>query len=132
MGTLRRRVHEIVEASRPNDLVSRAFHFLIFSVIISNVVALVIDTIPAVHNVAGGIGVLDGNGGLLRAGLPLQSIHDGERFVHEPLRLAVFVEAPTDAITAILRRHDGVRSLFEITRLDSVFNIRATEQEALA
>lgn len=65
------------------------------------------------HNVVGGIGVLEGNGGLLRAGLPWQSIHDGERPVHEPLRLLVCIEAPREAMTEILRRHDGVRTLFE-------------------
>lgn len=64
------------------------------------------------HNVAGGaIGVLEGNGGDLRTGLPLQSLHDGERWMHEPLRLSVFVEAPQDPIDDILRRHDLVRNL---------------------
>lgn len=65
------------------------------------------------HNVTGGIGVVEGNGGLLRAGLPLQSVHDGERLVHEPLRLAVIIEAPREAMTAILERHAGVRALFD-------------------
>ncbi len=65
------------------------------------------------HNVTGGIGVIEGNGGLLRAGLPWQSVHDGERYVHEPLRLSVCVEAPREAMTEILRRHDGVRALFD-------------------
>jgi uncharacterized protein YbcC (UPF0753/DUF2309 family) len=65
------------------------------------------------HNVTGGIGVVEGNGGVLRAGLPWQSIHDGERYVHEPLRLSVCVEAPRDAITTILSRHDHVRALFD-------------------
>ena len=47
------------------------------------------------HNVVGGdVGVFEGNGGDLRIGLPMQSIHDGERFVHTPLRLSVFIEAP--------------------------------------
>ena len=46
------------------------------------------------HNVVGLIGVLEGNGGDLRVGLPMQSVHDGARFVHEPLRLNVFIEAP--------------------------------------
>jgi uncharacterized protein len=37
------------------------------------------------HNVVGGnLGVFEGNGGDLRIGLPLQSVHDGERWVHEP------------------------------------------------
>jgi uncharacterized protein YbcC (UPF0753/DUF2309 family) len=65
------------------------------------------------HNVVGGVGVLEGNGGPIRAGLPWQSVHDGHDFVHDPLRLTVCIEAPGDAISAILERHDGVRALFE-------------------
>jgi len=65
------------------------------------------------HNVVGGIGVLEGNGGSLRAGLPWQSVHDGERLVHEPLRLSVCIEAPREAMTEILSRHEGVRTLFD-------------------
>lgn len=66
-----------------------------------------------IHNVVGGIGVVEGNGGLLRAGLPWQTVHDGARPAHDPLRLSVLVEAPTEAITDILRRHDAVRQLFD-------------------
>ena len=65
------------------------------------------------HNVTGGIGVVEGNGGLLRAGLPWQSVHDGERLTHEPLRLSVLIEAPREAITGILERHPKVRALFD-------------------
>jgi uncharacterized protein YbcC (UPF0753/DUF2309 family) len=65
------------------------------------------------HNIVGGIGVVEGNGGTLRAGLPWQSVHDGSTYLHEPLRLTVAVEAPREAITAILQRHDGVRALFD-------------------
>ncbi len=65
------------------------------------------------HNVVGGIGVLEGNGGPMRTGLPWQSVHDGEDFRHEPLRLTVGVEAPVEAITAILAKHEGVRALFD-------------------
>jgi len=65
------------------------------------------------HNVVGGIGVIEGNGGPLRAGLPWQSVHDGGDFAHDPLRLSVCVEAPKDAITAILEKHEGVRALFD-------------------
>ena len=57
--------------------------------------------------------MVEGAGGLLRAGLPLQSVHDGEDFVHDPLRLAVCIEAPREAITDVLARHDGVRTLFD-------------------
>ncbi|MBY0405643.1 MAG: DUF2309 domain-containing protein, partial [Cyanobacteria bacterium] len=65
------------------------------------------------HNVSGGIGVVEGNGGLLRVGLPWQSIHDGENYTHDPLRLTVCIEAPVEAITTILSRHEGVRHLFD-------------------
>ena len=65
------------------------------------------------NNVVGGIGVLEGNGGPMRAGLPWQSVHDGERYVHDPLRLSVCIEAPREAMTDILRRHEGVRALFD-------------------
>jgi len=65
------------------------------------------------HNVVGGIGVVEGNGGNMRAGLPWQSVHDGANFVHEPLRLTVAVEAPPEAMTDILNRHPQVRALFD-------------------
>ncbi len=65
------------------------------------------------HNVVGGIGVVEGNGGLMRAGLPWQSVHDGENYRHEPLRLSVCIEAPREAMTDVLRKHAGVRALFD-------------------
>ena len=66
-----------------------------------------------IHNVVGGIGVIEGNGGTMRTGLPWQTIHDGERLVHEPLRLSVMIEAPREAITDVLERHPEVRALFD-------------------
>ena len=65
------------------------------------------------HNVVGTIGVLEGNGGDLRVGLPWQSVHDGERFVHEPMRLNVVIEAPIAAMNAILAKHPSVRALLD-------------------
>jgi uncharacterized protein YbcC (UPF0753/DUF2309 family) len=65
------------------------------------------------HNVTGGIGVVEGNGGPLRVGLPWQSVHDGEGLVHEPLRLTVCIEAPCEAMSDILERHPSVRALFD-------------------
>jgi uncharacterized protein YbcC (UPF0753/DUF2309 family) len=65
------------------------------------------------HNVTGGVGVVEGHGGLMRAGLPWQSVHDGVRYVHDPLRLSVCIEAPREAMTEILRRHDTIRALFD-------------------
>lgn len=66
-----------------------------------------------IHNVIGGIGVVEGNGGALRGGLPWQSVHDGDKLVHEPLRLTVCIEAPMNAMTDILARHGNVRELFD-------------------
>ncbi|MCC5976150.1 MAG: DUF2309 domain-containing protein [Rubellimicrobium sp.] len=66
-----------------------------------------------IHNVTGGIGVVQGNGGVLRPGLPWQSVHDGAALRHEPLRLTVMIEAPRAAIADILGRHEGVRALFD-------------------
>ncbi|MEJ2026014.1 MAG: Na-translocating system protein MpsB, partial [Limibacillus sp.] len=65
------------------------------------------------HNVVGGIGVLEGNSGPMRSGLPWQSVHDGEKYIHEPLRLSVCVEAPREAMSAVLGRHEEVRKLFD-------------------
>lgn len=66
------------------------------------------------HNVVGGsIGVFEGNGGDLRVGLAMQSVHDGHRWMHEPLRLNVVVEAPQSAIDSIIARRDITRELVE-------------------
>lgn len=65
------------------------------------------------HNVVGGVGVVEGNGGILRAGLPWQSVHDGVELAHAPLRLTVCIAAPREAMTAVLERHPGVRALFD-------------------
>ena len=66
-----------------------------------------------IHNVVGGIGVVEGNGGLLRAGLPLQAVHDGSAPAHEALRLSILIEAPQNAILEVLKTHAQVRALFD-------------------
>lgn len=77
------------------------------------------------HNVVGGhIGVFEGNGGDLRIGLPRQSLHDGERWMHEPLRLSVYLAAPAEAIESIIQHHETLRLLVDndwlyIFQLDS-------------
>jgi uncharacterized protein YbcC (UPF0753/DUF2309 family) len=64
------------------------------------------------HNVVGGrLGVFEGNGGDLRIGLPMQSLHDGSNWRHTPLRLSVFIEAPRAAIDSIMAKHLVVRQL---------------------
>jgi uncharacterized protein YbcC (UPF0753/DUF2309 family) len=66
-----------------------------------------------IHHVLAGIGVIEGNAGDLRPGLPLQSIHDGEKFVHEPRRLTVIIESETARIDAVLDAQPAVRDLFD-------------------
>jgi uncharacterized protein YbcC (UPF0753/DUF2309 family) len=64
------------------------------------------------HNVVGGnLGVFEGNGGDLRIGLPMQSLHDGTTLVHRPLRLSVFIEAPREPIDAVIGAHEVVQDL---------------------
>lgn len=63
------------------------------------------------HNITGGIGVLEGNSGDLRTGLPWQSVHDGEQYQHLPQRLNVIIEAPIEAMNSILAKHESVRQL---------------------
>lgn len=66
-----------------------------------------------IHNVVGGIGVVEGNGGRLRPGLPWQALHNGESLEHTPLRLSVLIEAPEGEISRILEAHPGVKALFD-------------------
>ena len=64
------------------------------------------------HRVAGeNLGVYEGTGGDLRIGLAQQAVHDGTRFVHDPMRLGVFVEAGAAAIDAVLAKHATIRQL---------------------
>lgn len=65
------------------------------------------------HNVVGGIGVVEGNGGRLRVGLPRQAVHDGQERRHDPLRLSVLIEAPQEPMARILDRHPDLRALFD-------------------
>ncbi|GEO42877.1 UPF0753 protein [Skermanella aerolata] len=65
------------------------------------------------HNVVGQLGVLEGNSGDLKVGLPWQAVHDGERFVHEPLRLNVFIEAPEEVLNQMIEIHASVRQLVD-------------------
>jgi uncharacterized protein len=66
------------------------------------------------HNVVGGtIGVFEGNGGDLRIGLPRQSLHDGQCWLHEPLRLTVVIDAPAAMIDAVIGKHAVVQQLLD-------------------
>ena len=65
------------------------------------------------HNPVPGVGVLLGAGGDLRAGLPRQSVMDGDRPYHEPLRLLTVVEAPIERIDAVIARNPVLQQLFD-------------------
>ncbi len=66
------------------------------------------------QNVVGGrIGVFEGNGGDLRIGLPWQSLNDGERWLHTPLRLTVVIDASRESIDRVIARHQMVRQLVD-------------------
>lgn len=64
-----------------------------------------------IHNVVGKFGVLSGNGGDLTTGLPWESIHDGEKYQHEPMRLLTVIEAPRESVDRILNAHKNVCDL---------------------
>ena len=66
------------------------------------------------HSVVGGnVGVVEGKNARLRIGLPLQSVHDGTHWRHEPVRLTVLIDAPEDRIESVLRRQPDVAALVE-------------------
>ncbi len=66
------------------------------------------------HSVIGGnVGVVEGNGAHLRIGLPLQSVHDGTYWRHEPVRLTVLIDAPAERIESVIRRQPDVAALVE-------------------
>ena len=64
------------------------------------------------QNPVGQFGVVQGNGGDLKYGLPLQSLYanDSDAY-HEPLRLSVFIQAPRHRVSAILNRHENLKNL---------------------
>ncbi|AGB33416.1 hypothetical protein C488_17703 [Natrinema pellirubrum DSM 15624] len=66
------------------------------------------------QNPVGNVGVVQGNGGDLLTGLPLQSLKlDDERPFHQPLRLTAVIHAPRERVTEILRDHEDVRELLD-------------------
>lgn len=66
-----------------------------------------------VHNIIAGIGVVQGAGGDLQVGLPLQSLFDAEEVYHEPMRLLTIVQAPNALIEAVIARNPVLRELFD-------------------
>ena len=65
------------------------------------------------HNVVGGIGVMLGRHSDLQTGLPVQSVKDGLKPYHEPLRLFAIIEATTDRLSEIIGRHQVLQQFFD-------------------
>lgn len=64
------------------------------------------------HNVTGKFGVVQGNGGDLKTGLPWESLFDKtEEPYHLPLRLSVVVHAPKSRVEKILDNNTSLKSL---------------------
>ncbi len=64
------------------------------------------------HNVVSGVGVMLGSQSDLQTGLPLQSVNDGQKHFHEPMRPLTIIEAPVSRISPIIHRHTVLQHLF--------------------
>ena len=65
------------------------------------------------HNVVARVGVMSGVSGDLRIGLPAQTVLDGPRPYHEPMRLLAVIEAPRERIRTIILKHPLLEQLFD-------------------
>nr|MBC7614198.1 DUF2309 domain-containing protein [Pseudopedobacter sp.] len=66
------------------------------------------------QNVTGKLGVVQGNGGDLKIGLPLQSIKSSDQeMYHQPLRLSVVIQAPYNWIIDIIERNESIKTLLD-------------------
>lgn len=63
------------------------------------------------HNVVSRVGVMNGSESDLCVGLPVQTVLDGEKPYHEPMRLFVIIEAPLERISMIISRHGILKRL---------------------
>jgi len=65
-----------------------------------------------IHNMVSGVGVMLGSQSDLQKGLPLQSVNDGARHYHEPMRLLAIIQAPPDRIRSIIQKHILLQDVF--------------------
>lgn len=65
------------------------------------------------HNVASHIGVMFGTQSDLRIGLAWQTVMNGERPYHEPMRPLYIVEAPCERLTMLIRKNDILQRFFD-------------------
>jgi uncharacterized protein YbcC (UPF0753/DUF2309 family) len=65
------------------------------------------------HNVVGRLGVMTGAQSDLRTGLAWQTVMDGPKPYHEPMRLLTLIEAPRDRIDRIVRNQRPLQRLYD-------------------
>jgi len=66
------------------------------------------------HNITGKFGVVQGNGGDLNMGLPIQSLFEtDDAMYHQPLRLTVVIQAPISRVSEIIARNEGTKTLVD-------------------
>ncbi|CAM3407381.1 hypothetical protein AEQU2_01836 [Aequorivita lipolytica] len=66
------------------------------------------------HNITGKFGVVQGNGGDLKMGLPLESVNQSDNeMYHQPLRLSVIIQAPIENIESILNKNENLKGLLD-------------------
>ena len=66
------------------------------------------------HNITGKFGVVQGNGGDLKMGLPLQSLFQSDEVMyHKPLRLSVMIQAPINRVSEILAANGNLKMLLD-------------------
>jgi hypothetical protein len=87
------------------------------------------------HNPVGNVGVYQGNGGDLMAGLPLQSVMAAtDEPHHQPLRLSTVIHAPVERVTEVLADHGKLTELLDndwlsLTAVDPTQEHRAFRYE---
>jgi uncharacterized protein YbcC (UPF0753/DUF2309 family) len=65
------------------------------------------------HNVVGRFGIMSGPQSDLRTGLAWQTVMDGPRPYHEPMRMLTIIEAPKERIGQIIQRHRLLQHLYD-------------------
>ncbi len=65
------------------------------------------------HNVASRVGVMFGTQSDLRVGLAWQTVMNGDRPYHEPMRPLYIVEAPRERISVLIQKNDILQRFFD-------------------
>ncbi len=84
------------------------------------------------HNITGKFGVVQGNGGDLKRGLPWESLYEEkDNPYHPPLRLTVVINAPLKRVNKILDRNESIKSLVTNEWLHLIIMDPETKSETL-